>query len=149
VRHTYVQPHYVPVGRREFDSIEIAINNEFGKSMPFEYGEWWSPCTFVEIALFRETMGDHFYLTLPSDSSVNYYADNTASRLVAKLPERNHEVGQSEIIYPHTWNNVDNRKDKYWVGVLVLLGFGKLFGVAYVKTGYYIDGNAFASSLTH
>jgi hypothetical protein len=24
VRHTYVQPHYVPVGRREFDSIEIA-----------------------------------------------------------------------------------------------------------------------------
>jgi hypothetical protein len=39
VRHTYVQPHYVPVGRREFDSIEIAINNELGKPMPFEYGK--------------------------------------------------------------------------------------------------------------
>jgi hypothetical protein len=30
VRHTYVQPHYVPVGRREFNSVEIAINNELG-----------------------------------------------------------------------------------------------------------------------
>ena len=40
VRHTYVQPHYVPVGRRDFDTIEIAINNELGKPMPFEYGKF-------------------------------------------------------------------------------------------------------------
>ncbi len=39
VRHTYIQPYYVPVGRREFDTIEIAINNELGKPMPFEYGK--------------------------------------------------------------------------------------------------------------
>jgi hypothetical protein len=97
-------------------------------------------------------MGDHFYLTLPSDAYVNYYPGNTASHFVAKLPERvrlegNYEVGLSEFIYPHTWNNVDNRKQKYWVGVL---GSGELFGgIAYVKTGYYRDGNAFASSLTH
>jgi hypothetical protein len=97
-------------------------------------------------------MGDHFYLTLPSDAYVNYYPGNTASRFVAKLPERvcpegNHEVELSEIIYPHTWNNVGNRKKKYWVGVL---GSGELFGgIAYVKTGYYRDRNAFASSLTH
>jgi hypothetical protein len=39
VRHTYVQPHYVPVGRREFDSIEITINNELGKLIPSEYGK--------------------------------------------------------------------------------------------------------------
>jgi hypothetical protein len=96
-------------------------------------------------------MGNHFYLTLPSDAYVNYYPGNTASHFVAKLPERvrldgNYEVGPSEIIYPHTWNNVDNRKQKYCVGVL---GSGELFGgIAYVKTGYYRDGNAFASSLT-
>jgi hypothetical protein len=95
-------------------------------------------------------MGDHFYLTLPSDAYVNYYPGNTASHFVAKLPERihlesNYEVGLSEFIYPHTWNNVDNRKQTYWVGVL---GSGELFGgIAYVKTGYYRDGNAFASSL--
>ena len=39
VRHSYDQPHYVPVGRREFDTIEIAINNELGEPMPFEYGK--------------------------------------------------------------------------------------------------------------
>jgi hypothetical protein len=96
-------------------------------------------------------MGDHFYLTLPSDAYVTF-TGNTASRFVAKLPERvrlkgNYEVGLSEIIYPHTWNNVDNRKQKYWVGVL---DSEELFGgIAYVKTGSYRDGNAFASSLTH
>ncbi len=39
VRLAYAQPHYVPVGRREFDSIEIAINNELGKPVPFQYGK--------------------------------------------------------------------------------------------------------------
>jgi hypothetical protein len=96
-------------------------------------------------------MSDHFYLTLSTDASVNSYPDNTTSRFVAKLPEcvcleGNYEVGLSEIVYPHTWNNVDNRKKKYWVGVL---GSGELFAIAYVKTGYYRDGNAFASSLSH
>jgi hypothetical protein len=63
-------------------------------------------------------MSNHFYLTLPSYASVNYYPDNTASCFVAKLPQRvclegNYEVRLSEIIYPRTWNNVDNRKKKY------------------------------------
>jgi hypothetical protein len=39
VRHTYDRPHYVPVERREFDSVEIAINNELGKPMPFRFGK--------------------------------------------------------------------------------------------------------------
>jgi hypothetical protein len=38
-RHTYDQPHYVLVGRREFDTIEIAINNELGEPMPFQFGK--------------------------------------------------------------------------------------------------------------
>jgi hypothetical protein len=88
---------------------------------------------------------------LPSDSSANYYPDNRIARFVTKLPERirlegEYEVGLAEIIYPHTWYNVDKRKKKYYIGVL---GSGELSGVAYVKTGYYKDGNAFASSLTH
>jgi hypothetical protein len=29
------------------------------------------------------------------------------------------------------------------------IGSGELFGVAYITTGYYRDGNAFSSSLTH
>jgi hypothetical protein len=32
----YDRPHYMPVGRREFDTTETSINNEDGKTMPFE-----------------------------------------------------------------------------------------------------------------
>jgi hypothetical protein len=39
VRITYDRPHYVPVGRREFDAVGIAINNELGEPMPFEFGK--------------------------------------------------------------------------------------------------------------
>jgi hypothetical protein len=38
-RVVYVRPHYVPVGRREFDTVKISINNEAGRPMPFEFGK--------------------------------------------------------------------------------------------------------------
>jgi hypothetical protein len=38
-RYTYDQPHYEPVGRREFDTIEITTNNELGEPIPFEFGK--------------------------------------------------------------------------------------------------------------
>jgi hypothetical protein len=52
-------------------------------------------------------MDDHFYLTLPSND--------------VKLPERirlddDYELGVTEIVYPHTWYNVDNDDEKYWIG---------------------------------
>jgi hypothetical protein len=37
VHIVYDRPYYVPVGRREFDTIEFSINNEFDKSMAFEF----------------------------------------------------------------------------------------------------------------
>jgi hypothetical protein len=39
VHVVYDRPHYVPVGRREFDTVEISINNEAGRPMPFEFGK--------------------------------------------------------------------------------------------------------------
>jgi hypothetical protein len=39
VRITDDRPHYMPVGRREFDTVGIAINNELGEPMPFEFGK--------------------------------------------------------------------------------------------------------------
>jgi hypothetical protein len=62
VRHTYVQPHYVPVGRREFDTIEIALYL-MTRVNPcrFSTASRWSPYTF------DADMDDHFYLTLPSN----------------------------------------------------------------------------------
>jgi hypothetical protein len=56
---------------------------------------------------------NHFYITLPSDNSVNYYPDNTVAHFTSRLPHRirldgDYEVGLSEIIYPYSWFNFTN-----------------------------------------
>ena len=53
----------------------------------------------------------HFYLTLPSNSSVDFYPDNTLTQFRTKLKEDitlqgDWEVGLSEIIYPKSWYNI-------------------------------------------
>ena len=52
-----------------------------------------------------------FYLTLPSNSSMNYYPTNTLANYVTKLPQLfdlngEWEVGLSEIQFPISWHNV-------------------------------------------
>lgn len=90
-------------------------------------------------------MSDHFYLTLPSDGA--------SSRYVVKLPERkrldeDYEIGISEIVYPHTWYNVDNDDERYWIAVYNV--FKNIFPIpkVYVKSGFYKNEETFASSLT-
>jgi hypothetical protein len=39
VQKTFTHPHYVPLGRREFETIEININNELGQPVAFEFGK--------------------------------------------------------------------------------------------------------------
>jgi hypothetical protein len=97
-------------------------------------------------------MVDHFYLTLLSDSSGVFYPNNEIARYVTKLPERirlegDYEVGLSELVYPHTWYNVDNRDKNYWIGTLGV-ATNKVTKTE-IKSGYYRNGNEFASSLTH
>ena len=59
---------------------------------------------------------DHFYVTLPSNSSEAYYGTqplcNYKTRLAKPLhlPPEEWEVGLAEIIYPHTWNNIIGAK---------------------------------------
>ena len=53
----------------------------------------------------------NFYLTLPSNSSMSYYEDNTLASFTTRLPntidlEGDWEVGLVEIQYPHNWFNV-------------------------------------------
>jgi len=78
------------------------------------------------------------YLKLPSSAT--------------RLPERirfdgEYEVGLSEIVYPYTWYNVDNGSETLWVGAFNM-STNQLIKT-YVKSGYYRDGDAFISSLTH
>ena len=55
---------------------------------------------------------DHFYVTLPSNSSEDYYGQQPMSSYKTRLAKPLHldvddwEVGLAEIIYPHSWKNV-------------------------------------------
>lgn len=59
-----------------------------------------------------------FYLTLPSNSSMEYYPDNTASNYFTKLPQDinltgDYEVGLSEIQFSNTYFNI-SKNDCYF-----------------------------------
>ena len=54
-----------------------------------------------------------FYLTLPSNSSMNYYPDNTLAHYTTVLAQDvdlsgRWEVGLSEIQYPYSWHNMND-----------------------------------------
>ena len=56
-----------------------------------------------------------FYLTLPSNSSLQYYPDNTLTHFTTQLGRSVDltglwEVGLAEIQYPHTWHNVNEKE---------------------------------------
>ncbi len=53
----------------------------------------------------------HFYLTLPSNSSMKTYPNNTVAKYVTQLQNRieldgDWEVGLIEVMYPNNWANV-------------------------------------------
>ena len=61
-------------------------------------------------------MESGFYVTLPSDSSVQYFPDNKTSNFVTKLSrtlqlDGEWEVGLAEIDYLHTWHKMRERKN--------------------------------------
>ena len=61
-----------------------------------------------------------FYLTLPSNSSMDYFPDNTLSHYITRLPrtldlDGSWEIGLAEIQYPHSWYNVKDREA--WVQI--------------------------------
>ncbi|GFX38732.1 uncharacterized protein TNCV_1170621 [Trichonephila clavipes] len=68
-----------------------------------------------------------FYVTLPSDSSMHFFPENKISHFKTQLPSPvclngEWEVGLSEIIYPHSWLNV-NETNNYF---LYKVGDGKI-----------------------
>ena len=57
----------------------------------------------------------HFYLTLPSNSSMEYYPSNTLAKYTTKLQNEislqgEWEVGLTEIIFPRNWLNVGEKQ---------------------------------------
>ena len=61
-------------------------------------------------------MEPEFCVTLPSNSSTQYFPDNKTSNFVTKLSrtlqlDGEWEVGLAEIDYPHTWYNIREGKN--------------------------------------
>lgn len=68
----------------------------------------------------EETISD-FYITLPSDASMEIFPDNTQSSFRTKLSaplvlsSDDWEVGLTEIFIPKTWYNIDTHNNTYSV----------------------------------
>ena len=59
-----------------------------------------------------------FYVTLPSNSSVNFYPDNTLTSYTTRLVKQinltgNWEVALTEIHYPFSWYNVTEKNNSF------------------------------------
>ena len=58
-----------------------------------------------------------FYMTLPSNSSMTIFPNNTVAEYKVKLPEQvdlsgNWEVGLASITFTHTWFNISKENEK-------------------------------------
>ena len=61
-------------------------------------------------------MESEFYVTLPSNNSVQYFSNTKTSNFQTKLPKTlqldgEWEVGLAKIDYPHTWYNIHEGKN--------------------------------------
>jgi hypothetical protein len=100
-----------------------------------------------------QTMDSHFYVTLPSESSVNYYLNNTVARFIMKLPEHirlegDYETGLAEFIYPYSWYNVDNQDGEYWIAAVPKVEEKALPNI-FIQSGYYEYGSAYVDALNY
>ena len=81
--------------------------------------------------------GAHFYLTLPSNASLDVFPDNKTGSYHVKLPQPidlngNWEVGLYSISYPNTWYTL-HKGDNH----IFYSDDGFIFSTAYVDYGYY------------
>ena len=70
----------------------------------------------VLVKSIARKMKSEFYVTLPSNSSMQYFPDNKTSNFVTKRSrtlqlDGEWEVGLAEIDYPHTWYNIREGKN--------------------------------------
>lgn len=89
----------------------------------------------VGFRCFHSVVIMSFYVTLPSDSSMKYYPNNTVTRFRTQLASNlslpgSWEVGMAEVAYPHSWFNVGG-------GCSIRLRKGNLMKAISLDEGYY------------
>ncbi|KAI8499057.1 hypothetical protein Bbelb_235100 [Branchiostoma belcheri] len=109
------------------------------KGYPSKFNSWAS-----DIAGQCLNMAASFYVTLPSDGSMDVYPDNTLSTYRTKLShpielKGDWEVSLSEIQYPHSWMNVREGDNTllYFMADETIEGGGREYEVITVPSGYY------------
>ncbi len=93
-----------------------------------------------------------FYLTLPSNSSFQYFPDNTLAHFTTHLPhainlEGAWEIGLAEIQYPHNWYNVKAKDAKKDVCVKVKHPPAVEIIETHLEDGLYEDPQQFVGTL--
>ena len=77
-----------------------------------------------------------FYLTLPSNASLDLHPDNTLTHYITALPQRvslsgQWECGLVEMQYSHSWYNITS--ENTWLGVTL----GSATYAVHIDAGYY------------
>ena len=95
-----------------------------------------------------------FYLTLPSNSSLNYYPENTLANYKTKLPqlfdlEGEWEVGLAEMQFPITWYNLSESEAHLYLLGKEVGGKGKGYPWVDVSppAGYYENPEALVKQI--
>ncbi|CAH1240716.1 Hypp6072 [Branchiostoma lanceolatum] len=89
-------------------------------------------------------MANSFYVTLPSDSSMDVFPDNTVTNYRTKLAhpvelDGEWEVGLVEIQYPHSWMNVREGENTllYYIEDEKDVEGSRAYEIVKISTGYY------------
>ena len=80
----------------------------------------------------REKKESEFYVTLPSNSSVQYFPDNKTSNFVTKLSRTLTAASLAERDYPYTWYNI--HEGESYVEIYVPDKWAQEFSI---QPGYY------------
>ena len=97
-----------------------------------------------------------FYVTCPSNASMNIYRDNTLSSYKINMPKRiylkhNYEVGLAEIQYPVTWNTMPSTDalEKMYEDKLARINIEPRMFNNILELVTYVDKKAEAASIEH
>ena len=93
-------------------------------------------------------MRRQFYMTLPSNSSMDLFPSNTLSNFKVKLPEMVNlsgewEVGLSSITFPHSWYSITKENQTFFLD----RGNG-VFLPAQINKGYYKNGKEVVEAIS-
>ena len=92
-------------------------------------------------------MNEGFYLSLPSNSSIEYFEDNKVNNFVTKLPQSieltgNWEVGLLDIQFPVNWNNSTTAQGKE-----IITLYDERHQAVKLQGGYYKSGEDLVQKL--